>query len=226
MTGQTNPFQKTKDLAYRALKDKIIEEALDAERRINISRVAEELNISRTPVRDALDILREEGFVIRKEGKSGLFPITVTKEQIEDLFFARTMIEGYATYLCAKHNMELDMDRFKELAEAFHHCFKKGNFTKFDQIDMDFHRLIVESCGNRYFIEMYHSLNNVIPLVDAKIRNLLRKGPVMKAVSGISLQHLNIVYAIRMGIPTLAMQASNSHLDSCLDLIRRFYHEY
>jgi len=91
------------DVAYRALRDAITRGMLDEGERLADRRIAESLELSRTPVREALQRLESEGF-IRNVPRIGLVVAEVTPQDIEDIYVIRIALEGVAARLAAQQH--------------------------------------------------------------------------------------------------------------------------
>lgn len=223
---EENPFMLTKDAVYLILRQKLLKDQFPSGKRINVSLLSDQLKVSRTPICNALDTLEKRGLVYRKDGKPGYFPFEATRDNIEDLFYARKVIEGHATFLFTLHRKDADLNKLRDLAMDFKRCFTEGDFSHFDEIDMGFHQEIVRSCKNHYLGAMYESINDTTRFIESRMRNILMAQNFGNKIGSFSLQHVNIYYAIKMGFASLAMQASDSHIDSCVDFIRRYYDDY
>jgi DNA-binding GntR family transcriptional regulator len=127
--------------------------------RLRQEQLAEELNVSRTPLREALRVLQNEGILTSSPGRS----VVVASASLDDSLAAcqfREVIEGLAARLAAEGDgralrprLEELLERQREVAQAHH--WDKGAFM---QRDADFHVAILEACGNRY-------LRSQVPLV-------------------------------------------------------------
>lgn len=186
-------------------------------------RIAELLNISRTPVAEALTALREMGLVVTREGKQGYYVFDLSHASLRNLFEARKALEGTAAFLCAQRNREIDLPMLERLAKLFSVSFEKKYFNRFSAIDQAFHLQIIQSCGNPLLLKMYMSidkLNKYYSIRSQEYMMSIGNEPDFRAVAG---QHLSIYRAIELGMPELAEQASKTHLDAGYSLAARYH---
>lgn len=151
------PFSVLNELAYQYIVEAIVTVKLVPDSKINTTSIAEELGISRTPIRMALDELMTVGLVDKVGGK-GYKVKTVDWNDCMALYDARKVIEGTAAAIAT------NVINAKELAELGNTIQRSktakydDNPTSFLKQDHDFHALIVTASHNRYFIEMHQQL--------------------------------------------------------------------
>lgn len=165
MTTRQNVRGSTRDYSYNIIKNKILGLELEPGTKISEKEMADELNVSRTPIREAfmklaqeelLDIIPQSGTVVSK----------INLEHVEEGRFIREKIEKeIVTLVCSKIAEE---DRFKlESNLAMQRlCADKKNLhnhsldEEFFQLDEEFHQLLFISCGKSRTWEMLQMLNN------------------------------------------------------------------
>ena len=165
MTTRQNVRGSTRDYSYNIIKNKILGLELEPGTKISEKEMADELNVSRTPIREAfmklaqeelLDIIPQSGTVVSK----------INLEHVEEGRFIREKIEKeIVTLVCSKFSEE---DRFKvESNLAMQRlCADKKNLPnhsldeEFFQLDEEFHQLLFISCGKSRTWEMLQMLNN------------------------------------------------------------------
>jgi DNA-binding GntR family transcriptional regulator len=101
--------------AYTALRDAILSGAVGADERLTEMTIAEQLGISRTPVREAVKRLIIEGFVTRERGQ-GLRVTTLAPDEVEQIFNIRLKLESYAARRAAEHASEAEIAELHRLA--------------------------------------------------------------------------------------------------------------
>lgn len=117
------------------------------------TELAQDLNLSRTPVRHALSQLVAEGILDKKKKKGCVVP-AVSPEDARHVFFAREHIEGLAAASAARHAKQEDIETLKHLV---HREFGgEGELSKMDyvHINRSFHLGIARFSGNKY-LEQY-----------------------------------------------------------------------
>lgn len=104
--------------AYRHLRREIIEGRTEPGERIVEARVADALDVSRTPVREAVRRLETEGLVVTKPNR-GAQVRTMTGAEVVDLYQARARLEGFMSELAAQRAEQADIAAIQEAADYF-----------------------------------------------------------------------------------------------------------
>lgn len=211
-----NPFQKLSELVYETLEDAIINCQLKPGAQLNTVKIAQILNISRTPVTDALERLVEAGLVVNSTSKKGYYVFDISEALLEYLLGARNAIENYTAYYCAMRSSKIDLKRMRLLAQQFSKALNTWNSTGFSQIDCSFHRLIVDSCGNPILQSMYGRMERLISYSSHRVEDYMRTKKQSELLMRSENQHQAIYNAIALGLPDAAFAASRQHLDTCL----------
>ncbi len=119
-------------------------------------KIAAEINISRTPVREALLRLEREG-ILEMSGRQGFSIRQISENEIRDLYGAREAIEGYAAYWLAANRTP---ERIAAVAEkvAAERAVADPDVAAEFRLNRDIHRTIVEQTGNATLLEMFDSI--------------------------------------------------------------------
>lgn len=145
--------------AYDIIKSKIINEELPSGTRLVASKIADEFGISRTPLRDAIRKLTEEGLVVCSENK-GYYVFKPTLKDIEEIFEIRQMIDIAAATKLVKEILPVDEKARARLLDFRKSIENDVGSSKFIKSDEDFHDLLVSLSGNKRLREMYASLRD------------------------------------------------------------------
>ncbi len=144
------------DLVYEQVLSAIMSGEIGPGDRLIQETLAEEINVSRTPVREALLRLEREG-IIELSGRRGFRVRDISDREIEDIYQARQAIEGYAARLLADRGTEVGLRRISDV-------FKEQVLTTQDSVSAAFranrilHRAIVEATGNAYLLELFDGI--------------------------------------------------------------------
>jgi len=104
--------------AYAELRGAIVEGRYSPSQRLVEQRIAEELGLSRTPVREALRMLEAEGLVVSERNRGAMVrPLSST--EVEDLYGLRIQLECYAVELATQRATETELGALAEAADAF-----------------------------------------------------------------------------------------------------------
>ncbi len=156
-TLKDQPFAILSDLVYQYIVDAIVEAKYAPGSKINTKRISEELGISRTPVRTALERLGKEKLV-ETVGEKGFKVCQVDWKDCLALYDIREMIEGSAAYIAANTITERQLEQLKQVIIAHRKASADGNVIAAFEADSRFHEIIIQATGNSYLIDMYHSL--------------------------------------------------------------------
>lgn len=139
--------------AYDILKSKIFSGEIKPGTRLVDSQFAEEFGISRTPFRDAVRKLHEEGFVVSEPGKKGFFVYQPSRKDIDEIFELRLILDLAAVEKLVKVILPQNEEALNLLKSSYY-----SEQTDFVKKDEDFHDTIIKLCGNQKMISMYNEL--------------------------------------------------------------------
>lgn len=179
-------------------------------------RLADTLNMSRTPIRDALLMLEGEGLLIR-QGSRGLQVKQTRVEDYMDALQVRQMLEPEAARLAAGRMPVDELDRLSEALNALIDDARDGK-TKPERssvrdVDDRLHGGIGDAAGNPQLAQIIRTLRRQTQIFD------LRSVP--ERLESTCQEHLDIVGALRDGRGDDAAKAMRQHLDHVRDSIIR-----
>ncbi|MCU0513584.1 MAG: GntR family transcriptional regulator [Anaerolineae bacterium] len=144
-------------IAQERIREAILRGDLLPGSRIDQNQLAQELNTSLIPVREALKKLESEGFV-QIIPRRGAFVVDISLADLEHLYHARQIIEGQVAYLAAAHLNENDLARLAELAQQLRQALERDDYDEFTRLNHTFHFIIYNAAGNKYLAEMIAGL--------------------------------------------------------------------
>jgi len=216
MTGtesQRNRRQLNPPIARRVLREEIKEYLIEAilrgrfapGDRIIETRIAQELGISQTPVREALRDLELLGFVT-SEPFRGTRVRNFTPEELVQIYPIRAAIEGVAARAAAT-KMTLDqLLALEELLDRMREAVDIGNEAEAIAADVAFHRIIVEASGNRLLVQFWTSLS-------LATSTFLAFSVQRRIMEGLAARHEPILDALRARDPERAEVAVRRHVE-------------
>ena len=145
-TSQT-PVRTTADYVYQQIRKKIFEKKLQSGQRLPEIAVAKEFQVSRTPVREALRRLANEGLVQIVPGW-GACLASPTRQEIEDTYEVRETLEVMAIRKASRIITPLQICRLQEQIDAERKVFEERNLEAYLNVNDAFHVIIAESSGN------------------------------------------------------------------------------
>lgn len=201
-----------KERAYRHTKAGILDGSLPGGDLISEGQVAEALDMSRTPVREAFLRLEAEG-LLRLFPKRGALVVAVSPVEVESVLEARELVEGHAVAkLCAASSPEREavVARLHAELDGQRAAFAAGDETRFAEGDRRFHTVLVESARNPILVELYSSLRD--RQLRMNLGSMLGRGPTR--AEAILAQHEAILDALGPDAADEAQARLVEHLSS------------
>jgi DNA-binding GntR family transcriptional regulator len=121
--------------------------------------LANQIGISRTPVREAFHKLERDDLVTRLP-KGGFAVREFTKEDVEEIFGIRSALESYASYLASLHITPEKISQLEKKVKELEDALEKRDDEKFIQLNTEFHDLIYKSCKSKKLIEMINNFRD------------------------------------------------------------------
>lgn len=149
----------TKDIAYSNIKQKIIYGELKSDQIVREEKLASMLDISRTPLRQAIQMLEMEEFLIRQpNGRLKVAP--VMKEEVEEIFMIRSMLEGKIAKHAAGNATKDDEVVLSEILDKMRYAFRIGNNQDFVTYGNEFHDYLAEISGLKTTIKLLNMVKD------------------------------------------------------------------
>lgn len=146
---------------YENLKQAIVKGDLAPGSRVVESRVASALGISRTPVREAIHKLDREGLL--RHNKAGGFSVKgLTREEIQETFGIRSVLESYAARLAAIYHQEKELAPLERKISEYQTCLGRGELEALLRINTEFHDLLYALGRSPLLIKMINDLREQI----------------------------------------------------------------
>lgn len=153
-------MSKAAQVAYDWIREQILNGTFPASSHLREEHIADQANVSRTPVREALRRLSNEHFV-EFVPNQGAFVISWKDEDVEGIFNIRIMLEGYSAYRAATRidedaiiELESCADEIEKLCEQH----SKENHRKTIEYNHRLHSIIVEAAGSEHLRRLLASL--------------------------------------------------------------------
>ena len=202
--------EKLSNQIYAVLKEMIADHRFQPGARLNIESIARELDVSRTPVWEAVRRLEQEGLVENIPNR-GVFMSALTAEKVLDLYAVREVLEGMAARLAASRIDERALEAMSACIQKQRDVVANGDFVGYSKLDFEFHATVYEACGNEWLKELLETIKN-------KMRPLtLHMQPDFLQLIA---QHAELIQALRGRDPEKAEQAFRRHNQYMMAQIR------
>ncbi len=217
-----SPSVATGDRVYLALREAITTAALAPGRRLSENELAGELGVSRTPIREALALLREERLVAIVP-QLGTFVTRVSPGAVADAAFVREALECSAVRLAVERIDEEALEALHGNLVAQERAEAEADAAAFDGLDTDFHRVLCEASGHVIAWELVHRADGQLD----RIRRLSL--PDREYLGEMLSEHRDVVAAVAAGNVDAAERALRAHLrmvPSLLPALRERHPDY
>ena len=194
---------------YQALKTEIIKGSLKPGTKLLEGKIAKQMKVSRTPIREALRELAAEGFV-KISPNQGVIVSSASIEDIQEVLQICGVLEGLAARLAAT---VINMEEVKELEKyqkQMEHYTNKDNSLAFSEIDAEFHELILDICGNNRLIQVRKNTSDQAH--GYRIRSLGVPGRLKYSLK----EHQEILEALKRKDSEQADRLSQKHIENVL----------
>ena len=151
-------YEPLRKQVYNVLREAIVNGEFMPDEKITEMEIAEHLNVSRTPVREAFRMLELEE-LITIIPQQGVFVSGIkSRKEIDDIFRVRMVLEGLAAYLAALNINEEQRKKLKKYADQIEQCILDNDLKGCVKIDIAFHSIIKEASGNKWLERFLDSL--------------------------------------------------------------------
>lgn len=154
---QLDLYQPLREVVYETLREAIRSGVLTSGERLMEIQVAEELGVSRTPVREAIRRLEAEGLVVMIP-RRGTYVSDMSLRDISDVFEIREALEVLAVSLAAERITDMEMEDLERMMVEFDEVVNKNNVDGLVELDIRFHTKLYEASRNVRLIAILNNL--------------------------------------------------------------------
>lgn len=193
--------------AYTEIRRRILNGELSAENPLSEYQLAEELELSRTPVREAVKRLEREGLVESIPNR-GTFVSELTVKDISEIYQVREQLEGYAARIAAETMSNEGIKRLEEEITTLNTLASEGHLVEIVASDIRLHKLIIASTQNSRLITLLETLDDQMH----RVRAIFPQSS--QWLEATLAEHTNIVKAIKARNGLEAEKMMKTHLRS------------
>lgn len=197
---------------YSSLREAIIAGELEPGQRISENELAERLSVSRTPIREALTLLRDERFV-QVVPQLGTLVTRISSAAVADAQFVREALECAAVRVAAERADRNDIAALEGLIRRQEEVVAETNYERFALLDDEFHAAICEISGRGFAWEVAQRAKGHL----SRVRRLSLPQP--NYLSTMVVEHHAVLDALRRGSPDDAEAALRHHLRMVLSAV-------
>lgn len=199
-------YKPLRDVVFENLREAILEGKLKPGQRLMEVQLAEQLGVSRTPVREAIRKLELEGLVVMLPRK-GAYVANMSLKDVIDVLEVRASLEGLSASLAAERISDIDLKRLKKIAEEFKESTINADIETLLKKDVEFHECIFKAANNKKLTQVINSLWEQV--------YRFRVTYISDYDSSLSIveEHKNILSAIENGDCELAKKYATEHIE-------------
>ncbi|WP_054968546.1 GntR family transcriptional regulator [Alicyclobacillus ferrooxydans] len=183
--------------------------------RINEVQLAEQLEMSRGPVREALRRLQAEGLVTYHAHR-GTFVAELSDKDAEEVYKLRALLEVGAVKAALPNFREKHLGHLREIVSRFEAACLNEDISAMIQADLDFHHLIVQLSGNGRLVDMYQSLDTQLGAMFIAVQT---KAP--DRLANVAKLHFDLVTALESRDEDIICSAFEDHYLSAWQALDR-----
>lgn len=200
-------YKPLREIVFETLREAIIKGTLKPGERMMEIQMAEELGVSRTPVREAIRKLELDGFVVMIPRK-GAYVAGISMKDIADVFEIRTALEGLAAGLAAERATDEELEHLERLLVKIAECIEANDFKTLIALDTEFHDTLYKACRNERLIKIVSNLMEQIQRF--RTTSLASPGRSKFALE----EHKKIVEAVSDRNTELARALASEHIEN------------
>lgn len=196
--------ERVSDWAYRQIRAAILRGSMPLGDRLSIPALAADLGVSRSPVRQAVQQLVQEGLAA-EEPHRGAFVARVTVDELHGVYSVREVLEGLAARTAAEVATGADLAELDRLCTEHRKAIDRGDMEAHFDLDMRFHRITRLMSGNDALVRLLDQIQGQIQL--AMLTTSVRDG-----AEHALHDHELILAAIRSGDADAAESTARAHI--------------
>lgn len=206
ITVEIDSFKPLRDVVFEALRDAILNGVLKPGERLLENQLAEELGVSRTPVREAIRKLELEGFAVILPRK-GAYVSKISFKDVREVYEIRAALESLACGLAAERAVDSEIEEMERrlIAESDYLDNEDNSLTV--ETDIDLHELIYKATRNEKLIGLISNLKEQVNRL--RSTSITLPGRKKKSLD----EHKGIVEAIAEHDIELAQRLGQEHIE-------------
>jgi len=205
-------YKPLRELVLDAIRDAIINGSLQPRERLMEIQMAEELGVSRTPIREALRKLELEGFIVMVPRK-GAYVADLSFKDIADVFEIRAALEGLAAGLAAERITEEELEEMERLLVEKMEAIANYDIPRLVEVDTLFHELMYKASRNERLGAIISNLREQIQRL--RKTSLSYPGRMKDSLN----EHKKIAEAIQSRDVQLARQLAQEHIENAENIL-------
>ena len=202
-----------REIVYEELKMQILKGQIVPGTRMMEVEMAEEMGVSRTPIREAIRKLEKEGLVTI-EPRRGAYASQISQKDMIEILEVRQNMEGLAAFYAAARMTDEGKQKMANASAGYDKAVEEANTQEMIRYDTEFHHIIVEGADNKILVNMVEQLQELVLRFRYLYYDNFKRGEKMPA------EHHAIMEAIDDGDGDRARSAADIHIERLKEMIR------
>ncbi len=161
LTLNMNAYLPLRDVVFNTLREAILKGDLKPGERLMELQLASKLGVSRTPIREAIRMLEQEGLAVTTPRK-GAEVAKMTLKDMEDVLEIRDALDELAVRIACQKISDEQLRQLEDVKELFEKSTQTGNVKKIAEADVSFHDVIYEATGNPKLVTLLNNLREQV----------------------------------------------------------------
>ena len=189
------------------LRERILKGEYGIGERIKENQIADEINVSRTPIREAFKQLEKEG-LIQSIPNRGSFALGLTKQEVQDIYAVRAAVEVLAVEWAIVRISGEEILRLQDVFERMEFYTGRQDSRKILELNKAFHEIIYSASGSRFLAQILRSYQEYVEKTRKATVYCSENLPIILE------EHRGILEAIQAKNKTKAVQRMSAHLSN------------
>jgi len=202
-----NNYYTLTETIYQNIKELIINGKYKSGSRLLLNNLSNEMNVSITPVREALKKMEKDGLVKIIPNK-GAIVISLTFRDVIEIYDLRKQLELLAVELFIKNKKQNELDELSKICDEDDNYLRNGDLNSHIKCNYKFHMLLIKSGENKRLVNYYNELSGQLSVLVG--RTISFAGEPKKSAG----EHKEIIEALKMGNIELSKKIIQNHIQN------------
>ena len=217
-----NDGEKLRAIVYNHVLEGLVSGKYKSGKYINIDSLSHNLNVSKTPIREALAELESENLISR-DGRY-YYVFTLSAAEVMMLYDVKRVLEGEAAFLATLKMNETSISEMEKITEDIKEILKSetSDPVRLAELSGNFHSIVAGMSGNKYLLKYIEEIRLKLKIVRLSLFTVYNR-----RIEDLE-EHINVLKCIKSGDPELARNAMFDHQDKVTifvkeNLLMQFY---
>lgn len=213
---KNNEIMGKADEAFQYIQKQILERRIQPGQRIVERAISQECGMSKTPVREALQRLKNMGLVAG-DFQNGVYVNNLTGKDALEIFDLREVLEGLSARLAAQHANAERLCEIHDILDESRQAMAAGDGTRYSDMDQEFHFSMMRLAENERLFEIYYRLRVQASILMRSSMRLPDRG-MEKSFS----EHMEILKAMEEGDEVKCENAARQHMINTRHAVKKW----